>query len=135
MEFGNTRLVNFLSPFRGQFFNACCFKPDVCCLMLDHLPELSIKGGGLRLWRPLWMGLAGVQVSSSKQQASIMHQAARIKHRSAIIEKCVSRLWREMNTCCFARASIAHEKIFSRACPGGDGITTQLYSNHFNQYL
>ena len=36
---------------------------------------------------PLWMGLAGVQASSSKQQASIRHQAASIKHQAASIKK------------------------------------------------
>ena len=66
--------------------------------MLEHLPDPSAKGGGLRpppqrgrgafgrpppLWNPLWMGLAGVQASSSKQQASIRHQAASIKHQAA----------------------------------------------------
>ena len=35
----------------------------------------------------LWVGLAGVQASSSKQQASIRHQAASIKHQAASIKK------------------------------------------------
>ena len=35
---------------------------------------------------PLWMGLAGVQASSSKQQASIRHQAASIKHQASSIK-------------------------------------------------
>ena len=56
---------------------------DAWCLMLEHLPDPSTKGGGLRprpqrgaafgrppLWNPLWMGLAGVQASSTKHQAS-----------------------------------------------------------------
>ena len=45
---------------RAQFLNACCLVLDVCCLMpdasllaacclmLEHLPDPSTKGGGLR---------------------------------------------------------------------------------------
>ena len=71
-----------------------------CCLLLEHLPDPSTKGstkGGRpkvappllrrpKAFLPLWMGLAGVQASSSKQQASIRHQAASIKHQASSIK-------------------------------------------------
>ena len=73
-----------------------------CCLLLDAwTPARPIhKGfhkGGAAEGRPpfveaaegrlpLWMGLAGVQASSSKQQASIRHQAASIKHQASSIK-------------------------------------------------
>jgi hypothetical protein len=41
---------------------------------------------------PLWMGLAGVQASSSKQQASIRHQAASIKHQASRIKNQASSI-------------------------------------------
>ena len=69
--------------------------------MLEHLPDPSTKDctkGGAAEGHPLfveaaagrlilWMGLAGVQASSSKQQASIRHQAASSKHQAASIKK------------------------------------------------
>ena len=48
------------------------------------------KGGaafGRRyLRKPLWIGLAGVQASSTKQQASIRHEAESVRHQAASIK-------------------------------------------------
>ena len=66
--------------------------------MLEHLPDPSTKGstkgraaaeGRLRLW----MGLASVQASSGKQQASITHQAASIKQQAP--RNRALKLWQE----------------------------------------
>ena len=74
-------------------------------MILEHLPDPSTKdskkGGRPKAVPPfveaaagrlpLWIGLAGVQASSSKQQASIRHQAASIKHQAASIKKLGSK--------------------------------------------
>ena len=62
---------------------------DAWCLMLEHLPDPSTKGGGLRP-PPLCGTLCGWvwqvfkhQAASSKQASGIRHQAASIKHQAS----------------------------------------------------
>jgi len=52
-----------------------------CCLMLEHLPDPRppfVEAAAGRL--PLWMGLTGVQASSSKQTSGIKQLASKAKH-------------------------------------------------------
>ena len=61
--------------------------PDACLLLEGRPPFVELVQGRL----PLWMGLAGIEASSRKQQASIKQQAARIKQQA--LTNWPLRLW------------------------------------------
>ena len=100
-----------------------------CCLLLDAwTPARPIhkgfyKGGaaeGRPLFveaaasrLPLWIGLAGVQASSSRQQASIRHQAASIKHQTTSIKKLGSETLTRNEEIFFSRLPVSYRKLSS----------------------